>query len=59
MMINWRVQKNGKPGMKNRRYYVFKVVVIGDVAMGKTQLLSLFTDNHFFFDSKSIIGVEF
>ncbi|XP_059651195.1 ras-related protein RABA3 [Cornus florida] len=39
--------------------YVFKVVVIGDSAVGKTQLLSRFTKNQFCFDSKSTIGVEF
>lgn len=39
--------------------YVFKVVVIGDSAVGKTQILSRFTRNEFAFDSKSTIGVEF
>ncbi|KAK3428504.1 ras-related protein RABA3 [Eucalyptus grandis] len=39
--------------------YVFKVVVIGDSAVGKTQLLSRFAKNEFRFDSKSTIGVEF
>ncbi|XP_052191853.1 ras-related protein RABA3 isoform X2 [Diospyros lotus] len=39
--------------------YVFKVVVIGDSAVGKTQILSRFTKNDFCFDSKSTIGVEF
>ncbi|XP_008233092.1 PREDICTED: ras-related protein RABA3 [Prunus mume] len=39
--------------------YVFKVVVIGDSAVGKTQILSRFTRNEFCFDSKSTIGVEF
>lgn len=39
--------------------YVFKVVVIGDSAVGKSQILSRFTKNEFSFDSKSTIGVEF
>ncbi|KAG8391972.1 hypothetical protein BUALT_Bualt01G0243000 [Buddleja alternifolia] len=39
--------------------YVFKVVVIGDSAVGKTQLLSRFAKNQFCLDSKSTIGVEF
>lgn len=39
--------------------YVFKVVVIGDSAVGKSQLLSRFTKNEFCLDSKSTIGVEF
>jgi len=39
--------------------YVYKVVVIGDSAVGKSQLLSRFTKNDFCFDSKSTIGVEF
>ncbi|XP_058086273.1 ras-related protein RABA3-like [Magnolia sinica] len=39
--------------------YVFKIVVIGDSAVGKTQLLGRFTKDEFCFDSKSTIGVEF
>ncbi|WOK98193.1 ras-related protein RABA4d-like [Canna indica] len=39
--------------------YVFKIVVIGDSGVGKTQLLGRFTKDEFFFDSKSTIGVEF
>ncbi|KAJ8440617.1 hypothetical protein Cgig2_031034 [Carnegiea gigantea] len=39
--------------------YVYKVVMIGDSAVGKSQLLSRFTKNDFCFDSKSTIGVEF
>eukprot|EP01018_Ginkgo_biloba_P012941 Gb_39880 [translate_table: standard] len=39
--------------------YVFKVVVIGDSAVGKSQILSRFARNEFSLDSKSTIGVEF
>ncbi|KAK9713594.1 hypothetical protein RND81_06G038000, partial [Saponaria officinalis] len=38
---------------------VYKVVVIGDSGVGKSQLLSRFANNEFSFDSKSTIGVEF
>ncbi|PWZ23302.1 Ras-related protein RGP1 [Zea mays] len=39
--------------------YVFKIVVVGDSAVGKTQLLGRFTRDEFFLDSKSTIGIEF
>ncbi|WOK96521.1 hypothetical protein Cni_G05228 [Canna indica] len=39
--------------------YLFKVVLIGDSGVGKSNLLSRFTRNHFALDSKSTIGVEF
>lgn len=39
--------------------YVFKIVVVGDSAVGKTQVLGRFTRDEFCFDSKSTIGVEF
>ncbi|XP_052171469.1 ras-related protein RGP1 [Diospyros lotus] len=39
--------------------YVFKIVLIGDSAVGKSQLLSRFSRNEFSLDSKSTIGVEF
>ena len=39
--------------------YVFKVVLIGDSAVGKSQLLARFAPNKFSLDSKATIGVEF
>ncbi|KAJ1959699.1 Rab GTPase ypt31 [Dispira parvispora] len=39
--------------------YLFKVVLIGDSGVGKSNLLSRFTRNDFNLDSKSTIGVEF
>ncbi|KAA8520261.1 hypothetical protein F0562_014517 [Nyssa sinensis] len=39
--------------------YILKVVLIGDSAVGKSQLLSRFTRNEFSLDSKATIGVEF
>lgn len=39
--------------------YVFKIVLIGDSAVGKSQLLARFSRNEFSLDSKATIGVEF
>ena len=39
--------------------YMFKLVVVGDSGVGKSQLLSRFTNDEFDLDSKSTIGVEF
>eukprot|EP01095_Lingulamoeba_sp_RSL-Kostka_P011627 TRINITY_DN448_c0_g1_i1.p1 TRINITY_DN448_c0_g1~~TRINITY_DN448_c0_g1_i1.p1 ORF type:complete len:220 (-),score=87.57 TRINITY_DN448_c0_g1_i1:218-877(-) len=39
--------------------YLFKVVLIGDSGVGKSNLLSRFTRNEFNLESKSTIGVEF
>ncbi|KAE8767014.1 ras-related protein RABA1f-like [Hordeum vulgare] len=39
--------------------YLFKVVLIGDSGLGKSNLLTRFTRNEFSLESKSTIGVEF
>ncbi|GKB85229.1 Ras-related protein RabA1f [Tanacetum coccineum] len=39
--------------------YLYKVVLIGDSGVGKSNLLSRFSKNEFSVDSKSTIGVEF
>lgn len=39
--------------------YLFKIVLIGDSGVGKSNLLSRFTTNEFNLESKSTIGVEF
>ncbi|CEG49640.1 rab11 family [Plasmopara halstedii] len=39
--------------------YLFKIVLIGDSGVGKSNLLSRFTRNEFNLESKSTIGVEF
>jgi len=44
----------------NQEYdYLFKIVLIGDSDVGKSQLLSRFTKNEFNLESKATIGVEF
>ncbi|KAI8373558.1 GTP-binding protein [Choanephora cucurbitarum] len=39
--------------------YLFKIVIIGDSSVGKSNLLSRFTNDEFNLESKSTIGVEF
>ena len=39
--------------------YLFKVVLIGDSGVGKSNLLSRFTKNEFNLESRTTIGVEF
>jgi len=39
--------------------YLFKIVLVGDSGVGKSNLLSRFTKGEFYEDTKSTIGVEF
>ncbi|KAK4764101.1 hypothetical protein SAY87_013539 [Trapa incisa] len=39
--------------------YLFKIVLIGDSGVGKSNILSRYTRNEFSLESKSTIGVEF
>ncbi|KAJ6808868.1 ras-related protein RABA5a [Iris pallida] len=39
--------------------YIFKIVLIGDSAVGKSNLLARFARDEFYSNSKSTIGVEF
>lgn len=38
---------------------LFKLILVGDAGVGKTNILTRYTKNEFNFDSKSTIGVEF
>jgi len=39
--------------------YLFKIILIGDSGVGKTNILSRFTKNEFNLGCKPTIGVEF
>ena len=45
--------------MSTNYEYIFKIVVIGDSGVGKSQLIERYARNSFNFESKSTIGVEF
>lgn len=51
---------NGQTMGSDEAYnFVFKVVLIGESGVGKSNLLSRFTKNEFSHDSRTTIGVEF
>ncbi|CRK88227.1 CLUMA_CG002008, isoform A [Clunio marinus] len=57
---NYKQYKQSEMGNRDDEYdYLFKVVLIGDSGVGKSNLLSRFTRNEFNLESKSTIGVEF
>ncbi|CAD5165657.1 ras-related protein RABA5e-like [Musa acuminata AAA Group] len=45
--------------MEDAEQYLFKIVIIGDSAVGKSNLLSRYARNEFNLHSKATIGVEF
>ncbi|CAF0793055.1 unnamed protein product [Adineta ricciae] len=51
--------KSNRMAREDEYDYLFKVVLIGDSGVGKSNLLSRFTRNEFNLESKSTIGVEF
>ncbi|KAK6309430.1 hypothetical protein J4Q44_G00208930, partial [Coregonus suidteri] len=58
--IEPRLHFSFRMGNRDDEYdYLFKVVLIGDSGVGKSNLLSRFTRNEFNLESKSTIGVEF
>ncbi|GAM19191.1 hypothetical protein SAMD00019534_023660 [Acytostelium subglobosum LB1] len=48
-----------KPSGQEEYDYLYKIVLIGDSGVGKSNLLSRFTRNEFSLETKSTIGVEF
>jgi Ras-related protein Rab-11A/Ras-related protein Rab-11B len=59
-MINFKFKINmATKGGEEAYDYLFKIVLIGDSGVGKSNLLSRFTKNEFNLESKTTIGVEF
>ncbi|KAF8402995.1 hypothetical protein HHK36_011089 [Tetracentron sinense] len=65
-MLRDKIQENNRKEEESMAYkvdheydYLFKIVLIGDSGVGKSNILSRFTRNEFCLESKSTIGVEF
>ena len=39
--------------------YLFKIIIIGESGVGKTNILNRYINNEFLKDSKATVGVEF
>ena len=46
-------------GGSSKREYLFKIILVGDVAVGKTNLITRYTSKAFSIESKPTLGVEF
>ncbi|RRT63322.1 hypothetical protein BHE74_00018804 [Ensete ventricosum] len=58
--VTWLSSKMEYSGNEEQgQDYLFKIVLIGDSAVGKSNLLARFARNQFLPNSKSTIGVEF
>jgi GTPase SAR1 family protein len=58
LMAIERIWSDGSEEVVFQRHR-FKIVLIGDSGVGKTNLLSQFTRDYFNAESKSTIGIEF
>jgi len=49
----------GSQGSHEDFDFLFKIIIIGDSGVGKTNILSRYIKNSFSFDTRSTVGVEF
>lgn len=56
---SWALSSGSSMSCDDSYNFVFKVVLIGESGVGKSNLLSRFTKNEFNHDSRTTIGVEF